>query len=797
MNIFETMKLKWKLVTGFSIPLILMIIIAAVVETDLKKLLDSQKWVSHTHKVIELANDVGASLVDMETGLRGYLLTGNENFLEPYNSGIERFSLKIDEGKLLVSDNPEQVQRLEKVSRIQQKWQDKHVSVSMDLRKDVINGSSSINVVVEFVEQGIGKANMDAMRLVLNEFIAEEAALIGIREQAQHDIANLTENVTIFGTLIAIILASLAAFIIVRSLSKSIGGEPQYAIDVLKNIGNGNLDTKIDINEGDTSSLVYSLSAMRDNLRAQIDADKALANENARIKVALDNVSANVMVADADRNIIYANSSVVATLRAAQSDLQKDLPNFNVDTMMGGSIDQFHKNPQHQIQILDRLTSTMEANIVVGGRHMQLIVSPVLNDAKERLGTVVEWTDRTAEVLIQEEVDGIIAAANDGVLSERINLEDKTGFFKQLSGGLNTLLDKTSSFVQDISGMFESMSEGDLTNNISNEYRGEFDSIKINANNTAMKLTEILSRIQNASGAVRTSASEVAQGSDDLSRRTESQASSLEETASSMEEITATVKQTSDNASQANSLASEAKTKAQAGGEIVENAVDAMSEILESSNKINDIIGVIDEIAFQTNLLALNAAVEAARAGEQGRGFAVVAGEVRTLSQRSAAAAKEIKDLIRDSVNKVESGSNLVNQSGQTLAEIVTAVDKVANMINDVNNAAIEQTSGIAQINQAITQMDEMTQQNAALVEETSAASRSMSEEANNMNSMIAFFKMANQSNAGLIGGMTPSAEPIVSYTPSASSSATSEPQSNAGSGDAASFSNDDDWEDF
>jgi methyl-accepting chemotaxis protein len=263
-----------------------------------------------------------------------------------------------------------------------------------------------------------------------------------------------------------------------------------------------------------------------------------------------------------------------------------------------------------------------------------------------------------------------------------------------------------------------------------------------------------------------------------------------------MEEMTSTVKQSSENASEANTLAAEAKSKAQAGGKVVEDAVHAMSEILDSSNKINDIIGVIDEIAFQTNLLALNAAVEAARAGEQGRGFAVVAGEVRTLSQRSAAAAKEIKDLIRDSVSKVESGSTLVNQSGETLADIVSAVDRVATMINDVNNAAIEQNAGISQINQAVTQMDEMTQQNAALVEETSAASRSMSEEANSMASMISFFNLQ--------GGMSMAAAPMMAAAAPQQASAPvmtyeSPRASSGGSGNAsaASFSSDDDWEDF
>lgn len=525
---------------------------------------------------------------------------------------------------------------------------------------------------------------------------------------------------------------------------------------------------------------------------AKEEQEKKLAQENARIKVALDSVTANVMMADADRNIIYANDAVLDTLRTAQSDIRKVLPNFDVDKLMGGSIDQFHVNPQHQTKMLENLRGEHRASIEVGGRHMSLIVNPVVDENNERVGTVVEWADKTAEVAIEREMDAIVAAANDGDLTARIRLEDKQGFFRTLSEGLNTMLDRTSSFVNDMSVMFEALADGDLTKSVTNEYRGEFDLIKTNANNTVAKLTEVMSKVQQSSGSVRTSANEVAQGSDDLSQRTESQASSLEETASSMEEITATVKQTSENASKANGLASEAKKRAEVGGEVVQDAVAAMSEILQSSNKINDIIGVIDEIAFQTNLLALNAAVEAARAGEQGRGFAVVAGEVRTLSQRSAAAAKEIKDLIRDSVSKVESGSTLVNQSGETLAEIVAAVEKVAVMIQDVTNAAMEQNSGISQINQAITQMDEMTQQNAALVEETSAASRAMSEEATNMNNLVSFFKL-NGSPMLTKSSAAPAAasNDIKTYSPPSAGPASS------GNSDAASFSDADDWEDF
>ena len=270
----------------------------------------------------------------------------------------------------------------------------------------------------------------------------------------------------------------------------------------------------------------------------------------------------------------------------------------------------------------------------------------------------------------------------------------------------------------------------------------------LDANTTADKLTDVINRINSSATLVASGAEEISQGNADLSQRTEEQASSLEETASSMEEMTSTVRQNADNAKVANDLAEETCEKAIQGGEVVNRAVTSMSAINESSKKIADIIGVIDEIAFQTNLLALNAAVEAARAGEQGRGFAVVAGEVRNLAQRSAGAAKEIKELIRDSVAKVTDGSVLVNESGETLREIVSSVQRVTQMISDITEASEEQSAGIEQVNKAVSQMDEMTQQNAALVEEASAAGESMAEQANEMRRLLHFFSLGQQDMA-------------------------------------------------
>lgn len=282
--------------------------------------------------------------------------------------------------------------------------------------------------------------------------------------------------------------------------------------------------------------------------------------------------------------------------------------------------------------------------------------------------------------------------------------------------------------------------EGDLTRRLDDSARDEVGQLAGAFNRFAGKIQKMLIDIRQASQSINASSSEIATGNMDLSSRTEQQSSSLEETASSMEELTSTVRQTADNAKQADQLASSARDRADQGGSVVAEAVTAMEEISTSSQKIADIIGVIDEIAFQTNLLALNASVEAARAGEQGRGFAVVASEVGSLAQRSASQAKEIRDLIKDSVARVEEGSRLVNQSGESLTEIVESITRVSDIVAEITAAANEQSSGIEQINQTVTQLDEMTQQNASLVEEAAAASKSLDEQAEGMARLVSLF---------------------------------------------------------
>jgi methyl-accepting chemotaxis protein len=289
------------------------------------------------------------------------------------------------------------------------------------------------------------------------------------------------------------------------------------------------------------------------------------------------------------------------------------------------------------------------------------------------------------------------------------------------------------------------MAAGDLTRKMEGDYHGTFSQIKESVNATVDRLYGMVQRIIEAAQAVNSAANEIASGSTDLSQRTEEQASSLEETAASMEQITGTVRQNSQNANTANDLSSKANQVAGDGGRVVEEAVGAMGNIEKSAQKIADIIGVIDEIAFQTNLLALNAAVEAARAGDAGRGFAVVASEVRSLAGRSASASKEIKALILESSAQVKSGAELVKQAGTTLKDIVQSVEQVASIVSEIAAASREQATGIDEINTSITQMDEVTQQNAALVEENTAAAQSMVEQAESLEQLMSFFRLSEE----------------------------------------------------
>ncbi|MGL0786330.1 methyl-accepting chemotaxis protein [Xanthomonas translucens pv. undulosa] len=501
-------------------------------------------------------------------------------------------------------------------------------------------------------------------------------------------------------------------------------------------------------------SIAHTLVVASEQLLSSHAQDAQAQHENLRIRTALENVTANVMIADAERNIVYINKPLARMLSAVQDDLRRELPGFDANDLLGRNIDVFHKRPEHQAKLLAALQHTHTAQIRVGGRTMRLIINPVIGDASERQGFVVEWADRTDEIQVEEEVTQIVRAAAAGDLDSRIGLDGKQGFFLLLAQQLNTLLDNNADGLARISRLLSALSQGDLTARMDGDLHGVFARIRDDANATALQLATIVRQIQGASDSINSSAGEIATGNDDLSRRTEQQAASLEQTAAALEELTSTVKQNAEHARQANQLAVGAAAVATQGGEVVGQVVSTMSGIETSSRKIADIISVIDGIAFQTNILALNAAVEAARAGEQGRGFAVVASEVRTLAQRSANAAKEIKGLIDDSVGRVAEGSALVDRAGRTMQEIVASVQRVTDIMGEISTASQEQSAGIEQVNRTVTQMDEATQRNAALVEQATASARSMESQAGELARAVASFTLVQRAPAGAAGNV-------------------------------------------
>ncbi len=517
--------------------------------------------------------------------------------------------------------------------------------------------------------------------------------------------------------------------------------------------------------------------------------------EVARLQSAILGAQTNIMLCDEDLTITFVNPAVVKMLSRRQDELRQIWPSFDPNNLIGQSIDQFHKNPAHQRALLqDPARMPASAEIKVGDLEFRVNATMITGPDGEYMGNMVEWYDITEQKDAERQIENLVVAASMGDLEQRLDTSKYEGFMKNLGDGINQMLDAVVSPIREGTRVLQALADGNLTENMQGEYQGEFAVLSDALNGSINNLQRMVGEIRTAATTINSGAGEIAQGNTDLSQRTEEQASSLEETASSMEELTGTVKQNADNANQANQLAASAREQAEKGGEVVGHAVEAMAEINTSSKKIADIISVIDEIAFQTNLLALNAAVEAARAGEQGRGFAVVAGEVRNLAQRSAAAAKEIKQLINDSVEKVNEGTHLVDESGETLNEIVNAVKKVSDIIAEIAAASQEQSAGIDQVNKAVMQMDEVTQQNAALVEEAAAASESMNEQASSLTRLMEFFNIGN-------GSGTQASEPVAPAQP-----AMTRPHMSAGgktqrrrpaAGGGPSPAQDDEWEEF
>ena len=633
-------------------------------------------------------------------------------------------------GLAVMADNVDEIQAL-------LKQVDKLVVDNAETKKfletalDSDSGRASLKLVVDVepaymaavgkVVATIKSGDSDAARLQLNSKSLHDAsaaylgalAKLGIAQQEAMNVAKADaerayasgRNMLLVAAGIAVALALMLGLMITRSLVRQLGGEPADAVTVATRIASGDLSMDIKLVQGDTSSLMACMKTMQAAVQALVNDAAKLSEAAVAGKLA---TRADAAKHQGDFNRVVAG--VNATLDAVIGPLN----------VAAGYVDQISRGA-----IPAKITDSYNGDF---------------NALKNNLNVCIDAVNA-----LVADANMLSKAAVEGRLETRADASRHQGDFRKVVEGVNATLDAVIGPLNEGMRVLGALSKGDLTEKITDNYQGTFGKLKEDANLTVDKLTEIVTQIKDSTESINVASKEIASGNSDLSSRTEEQASSLEETASSMEELTSTVKQNAENARQANQLAAGASEVAVKGGNVVGQVVSTMSSINESSKKIVDIISVIDGIAFQTNILALNAAVEAARAGEQGRGFAVVATEVRTLAQRSAAAAKEIKELIGDSVEKVGAGTRLVDEAGITMQEIVASVKRVTDIMSEITAASQAQSAGIEQVNKSITQMDEVTQQNAALVEQAAAAAESMEEQAGNLAQAVSIFKLSRQ----------------------------------------------------
>lgn len=495
----------------------------------------------------------------------------------------------------------------------------------------------------------------------------------------------------------SIVLALFLTFWISRRILDSL----LAARNIANAIAIGNLNSKIDISQQDEiGDLLRAMATMQNSVNSFVQAQEEMAKKHSAgfVKERLDSSKFSGTYAQMAHEMNELIQSRIAMNRRILEIIgQYAKGDFSID-----------------MEVLPGET---------------IVITQTMNSIKQALLT------------INNEIKTLAKAGANGDFSKRANTDNFEFMFAEMLGDLNQLLDTCDNGFNDILHVSTSLAQGNLTQKITKNYPGTFGKVIVGINSTVENLQALVNEIKDSTLQINTAAQEIAAGNNDLSNRTEKQAGSLEETAASMTQLTGTVQHNAENATQANQLAREAAIIASQGGIVVGNVVTTMDNINESSRKVVEIISVIDNIAFQTNILALNAAVEAARAGEQGRGFAVVATEVRSLAQRAAAAAGEIKMLIGDSVDKVEGGSQLVAQAGKTMQEIVRAVQGVTEIMGEITAASAEQSAGISQVNHAISQMDDVTQQNAALVEQAAAGAESLEEQAQKLSVTVANFK--------------------------------------------------------
>jgi methyl-accepting chemotaxis protein len=540
-------------------------------------------------------------------------------------------------------------------------------------------------------------------------------------------------------TLLLVGLSVVATlWVVLRALVRPL----RDAMAVADAIANDRLDGTVPVHNphDELGHLATRLARMQDNLRTRIARERTVARENERVRQALDAANANVMVVDAEGVVAYANRALCAELAALRA-----IGAERAAALSGRPLADLHADLGAFAKELAGAQQPLARELAFAETRFILKASPIMVEG-QRLGAALEWHNRALEITIESEVAAIVRAAADGDLAARVDVARHDGFLRTLGDSINGLLETLEQNLGEVQAVLAALAEGDLTRRMEGRFGGMFAAMQGHVAHALQQLETMVREIQHAATSVHAAASDIATGTDDLSGRTESQAHQLQEVAAVLAELGDAVRQNAEGAGHVTAATGSALSAARGGSHVVGQAVERMAEIREASRRVADITGVIDGIAFQTNILALNAAVEAARAGEQGRGFAVVASEVRALAQRSAASAREIKALIEDASLKVQAGAELVEGAGQAMGDILESVGRVEATMQSIADASRRQESGISRVDTMLGRIEDVTQQNAALAEETSAATGSLTQQSDGLSAAAQRFVLQPRS---------------------------------------------------